>query len=270
MNTLKIVSLAFASTLVITSCNTKTQEKTPETVQVLNENLALTAQTETTETLTDAAETANLATYLYVTARTGLSLREYNNLRSEKLAIMPYGSRLKVLEKEPNATMKVQHIKGGMDKVSFNRKTGFAFNGYLSRFFPPDQGMLPKAYAAELKKDFPKVAFKEVVQGTASKPINVETLILPEASWHEAYFIAQQTFNIPERFVYPNPKGAVKDKVRGLSSKDDNWFEALHINRDNVGFTELAYKYESAKNSRYVTITKVKEGIKIEQKLAYK
>lgn len=270
MNTLKIVSLAFASTLVLTSCNTKTQEETPETVQVLDENLALTAESETTETLTEAAEAASNETYLYVTARTGLSLREYNNLRSEKLSIMPYGSRLQVLEKEPNATMKVQHISGGMDKVSFNRKTGFAFNGYLSRFFPPEEDMLPKAYAAELKKDFPKVAYKEVVQGTSSKPINVESLTLPNASWHEAYFIAQQTFKIPREFVYPNPKGKATDMVKGPKKETDTWFDALHISRDKVGFTELAYKYESVKSSRYVTLTKVKGGIKIEQKLAYK
>lgn len=270
MNTLKIVSLAFASTLVLTSCNTKSQEETPETQAVLNENLALTAETEATESLTEAAAETKAETYLYVTARTGLSLREYNNLQSEKLAIMPYGSRLQILEKEPNATMKVQHIKGGMDKVSFNRKTGYAFNGYLSRFFPPEDDMLPKAYAAELKKDFPKVSFKEAVQGTASKPVNVETLVLPEATWHEAYFIAQQTFKIPREFTFPNPKGKAKDLVKGPKKETDTWFDALHISRDKVGLTELAYKYESAKSSRYVTITKTKGGIKIEQKLAYK
>ena len=270
MNTLKIVSLAFASTLVLTSCNTKTQEETPETAAVLNENLALSANAEATESLTDAAAEASAETYLYVTARTGLSLREYNNLQSEKLAIMPYGSRLQILEKETNPTMKVQHIAGGMDKVSFNRKIGYAFNGYLSRFFPPEADMLPKAYANELKKDFAKVTFKESVQGTASKPINVETLVLPDATWHEAYFIAQQTFKIPREFTFPNPKGKTKDMVKGPKKETDTWFDALHINRDKESFTELAYKYESAKSSRYVTITKVKEGIKIEQKLAYK
>jgi len=46
--------------------------------------------------------------------------------------------------------MTVGGIKGGMHEVEYNQHSGYAFNGYLSRFFPPDEDMKPKAYAEAL------------------------------------------------------------------------------------------------------------------------
>jgi hypothetical protein len=143
--------------------------------------------------------------YQYVTAFSDLSLREFNNRSSEKLAKMPYGTKVKVLTTEKNLTMDVRGIKGGMNEVAFNQKKGFAFNGYLSKFFPPEKERKAKIYAEELKAFFPAVAYSESVGGTASKPENTETLILPTTQWHEAFFVAQRLFDFPKEFEFPNP-----------------------------------------------------------------
>ena len=50
-------------------------------------------------------------------------------------------------------------------KVEFNHKKGFAFNGFLSRFFPPEKGISAKHYAEELKTDFPKIVYTEKTGG---------------------------------------------------------------------------------------------------------
>ena len=71
---------------------------------------------------------------MYVTSISGLSLRAYANLQSEKLAVMPYGTKVKVVSLEKNPTMKVGDIVGGMNEVEYNHKKGFAFNGYLSKY----------------------------------------------------------------------------------------------------------------------------------------
>lgn len=241
MNSVKMLSLALASIATLASCNeAQTTDKDSETQTVIDEQLAM------TEDLTDALSeelVEDKTTYLYVTARTGLSLREFNNLNSEKLAVIPYGTRLEVIEHEGQQTMKVNNIKGGMDKVNFGRKSGFVFNGYLSKYFPPEEDVLPAAYAKELREDFPKVEFKEIVGGTASKPVNTETLLLPDAQWHEAYFIAQKIFDIPYEFSFPKQTGKAEQMVKGPKKESESWFDALHITRDGNGLTQLLYSY---------------------------
>ena len=94
-----------------------------------------------------------------------------------------------------------------MDQVEFNHKTGYAFNGYLSKFFPPELDISVKGYAQELEKLFPDVAYTETVGGSASAPTNTETIILPSQKWHEAFFIAQKLFDFPGEFKFPKSKG---------------------------------------------------------------
>ena len=50
--------------------------------------------------------------------------------------------------------MKVGDIVGGMNEVEYNHKKGFAFNGYLSRYFPPEIGISFEKYGEELKLKF--------------------------------------------------------------------------------------------------------------------
>ena len=268
MNSVKMLSLALASIATMASCKeAPTTESDSETQTVINEQLAM------TENLTEAVSdevVETKTTYFYVTARTGLSLREYDNLNSEKLAIIPYGTRLEVTEREDKLTMKVNNIKGGMDKVNFGRKSGYVFNGYLSKYFPPEEDILPAAYAKELKEEFPKVEFKEVVGGSASKPVNTETLVLPGAQWHEAYFIAQKVFDIPYEFEFPKPTGAVEQTVKGPKKETESWYDALNIKRDKKGLTGLTYSYEAKKVKRTVSITATDKGMQIQQVRAYK
>lgn len=267
MNTVKLSSLALLGALTLVACKEAPKEiQESETQSVLNEQLAM------TENLTDAKATLedNEVTYRYVTARTGLSLREFDNLNSEKLAIIPYGTKLEIVEHEGQNTMKVNNIKGGMDKVNFNRKTGFVFNGYLSKYFPPEEDMLPAGYAKELKEVYSNVSFTEVNGGTASKPVNTETLVLPGATWHEAYFIAQKIFDIPKEFEFPKQTGKASQQIKGPKKETDSWFDALNIKRDANGLTQLLYSYEAKKVKRTVSITTTEKGMQIQQIRAYK
>ncbi|NQX78741.1 SH3 domain-containing protein [Gilvibacter sp.] len=267
MNTVKLSSLALLGALTLVACKEAPQEiQESETQSVINEQLAM---TEDFKEVGEAMEEVK-TTYLYVTARTGLSLRAFNNLNSEKLAIIPYGTRLEVLEHEPQQTMKVNNIKGGMDKVNFNRKSGYVFNGYLSKYFPPEDDMLPAGYAKELKEVYPNVSYTEADGGTASKPVNTETLMLPGAEWHEAYFIAQKIFDIPNEFTFPKQTGKETQQFKGPKKETDSWFDALNVSRDANGLVELQYSYDAKKVKRTVSITATEKGMKIQQIRAYK
>ena len=249
MKTLKMLALAFFSITLFLSCKNKENPSAEITINPEND-LAIIDPI--------AKEKNTVGDYLYVTSTSGLSLRAYANLQSDKLAIMPYGTKIKVISSELNPTMKVGEIYGGMDHIEFNHKKGFAFNGYLSKYFPPEKGISAKKYSEELLLVFPKVNYYETKSGTASNPINTEKLILPETKWHEAFYMAQQLFNIPKEFEFPSSKGKEKELVLEKRFKKESWLSELQITRTENTLSKIKYKY---KNKGYTkTVSIYKEG----------
>lgn len=209
------------------------------------------------------AETAPEA--MYVTAVSGLTLREFPNLQSAKLAVMPLGTKVKIVNAEGKITMNVGGIDGAMDEVEFNNKKGFAFNGFMSKFSPPAQDASAKNYAEELKKDFPKVNYSEATGGTASKPTKTQTLILPTDKWHEAFFTAQQLFNIPKEFAFPNPKGSNSETQQNGNKKKTDFLSELQISRNENELQKIIYNYKTDGFGYIVTIAKEAGGMKLEK-----
>ncbi|MDN3723001.1 hypothetical protein QRD02_01285 [Aequorivita sp. SDUM287046] len=220
---------------------------------------------ETTTVVTDSIPAQTAPDFMYVTAVSGLTLREFPNLQSAKLAVMPLGTKVKIATAEGKITMNVGGIDGAMDEVEFNNQKGFAFNGFMSKFFPPGENASAKNYAEELKKDFPKVNYSEATGGTASKPTKTETLILPTDKWHEAFFTAQQLFNIPREFAFPNPKGANSETQQNNAKKKGDFVSELQIARNNNELQKIVYNYKTTGFGYAVTITKAAEGMKLEK-----
>src|SRR5690606_11605647 len=211
-------------------------------------------ETQTVVTDSISAETAPEA--MYVTAVSGLTLREHPNLQSEKLTVMPLGTKVKIVNTEGKTTMNVGGIDGAMDEVEFNNQKGFAFNGFLSKFSPPGQDASAKNYAEELKNDFPNVNYSEATGGTASKPTKTETLILPTDKWHEAFFMAQQLFNIPREFAFPNPKGSNSETQQNGNKKKTDFLSELQISRNDNELQKIVYSYKTEGFGYTVIITK--------------
>jgi len=253
MKTLKILSLTFASTFILFSC--KDAETSSSELKIPSEREIALIET--------IPEDTPSVPYLYVTASTGLSLREHANLQSEKIAVMPYGTRVIVIAPEENLTMKIGEINGGMDEIEYNQKKGFAFNGYLSRYFSPEKGISTKGYTDELKEDFPKVTFTETTGGTVSKPSNTETITLPESEWHEAFYIAQQLYNFPKEFQFPSSKGKEIQTVKEKKYQKKGWTSELQITRKNDVLEKIDYSYKNKGFSKLVTITKEGNKMKI-------
>lgn len=243
-----IIALTFA-TLFIACKNETTDTETT----VKSQDLAVADTTPTTET-----------GYLYVTAPSGLTLREFNNLNSEKLAVMPYGTKLKVLANEAAKTMNVGGIDGGMNEVEYNNKTGFAFNGFLSKFFPPEKGTNAKMYVQDLKATFPTASYAETSGGTASKPTNTETVVIPTNQWHEAFYIAQKLYDIPMAFNFPNPKGKDAETIKNSKKPEQLVASNLSLERKDNQFQRITYSQAAEGFGSGVTITQDGETMKIE------
>lgn len=254
---MKKVAYSIAAVAFITlfaAC--KNEVETPQLTETETSNLAV-------ADIPAAENPAETTQFLYVTAPSGLSLREFNNLNSERLAKMPYGTRVKVIKAEKAATMTVAGIQGSMDEVAFNHKTGFAFTGYLSKFFPPERDISAKAYAEDLTTIFPKVTFTETTGGTVSQPTNTETLMLPTTAWHEAFFVGQRLFDFPKEFAFPNPKGKNEEVIFDGKSKKGIWKSELQITRADNELQQIKYLYGSEKFDATVTIVQEGEMMKI-------
>ncbi|CAM3335490.1 SH3 domain-containing protein [Aequorivita lipolytica] len=215
--------------------------------------------------VTDSIPTETAPDAMYVTAVSGLTLREFPNLQSAKLAVMPLGTKVKLVNSEGKTTMNVGGIDGAMDEIEYNNKKGFAFNGFMSKFSPPGEDASAKNYSEELKKDFPKMNYSEATGGTASKPTKTETLILPTDKWHEAFFTAQQLFNIPKEFAFPNPKGSNSETQQNGNKKKTDLVSELQILRNENELQKIVYNYKTTGFGYNVTITKEANGMKLEK-----
>ncbi|AFL80580.1 hypothetical protein Aeqsu_1082 [Aequorivita sublithincola DSM 14238] len=248
MKTVAISILAIAGFAILFSC--KNDAKTTEETQTV---------------VTDSIPAETLPESMYVTAVSGLTLREFPNLQSAKLAVMPLGTKVKILKAEGKTTMNVGGIDGAMDEVEFNNKKGFVFNGFLSKFYPAGEDASAKNYTEELKKDFPQVNYSEATGGTSSKPTKTETLVLPTDKWHEAFFTAQQLFAIPKEFAFPNPKGSNSETQQNGNKKKNDFVSELQISRDDNVLQKIVYNYKTTGFGYMVTITKEADGMKLEK-----
>lgn len=248
MKRISVYILAFTTFISILSCK-KDVKSHSDTEAVVTDTIPKQVQPE----------------YMYVTAVSGLTLREHPNLQSTKLAVMPLGTKVKITTPEKNTTMTVGGIAGGMDEVEYNNRTGYAFNGFLSKFAPPGEKALSKTYAEELKKDFPNVVYSETTGEMASKPSKIETIVLPTDKWHEAFFMAQQLFQIPRTFAFPNPQGSNSETQQDNNKIKNVKTSKLEITRNSNEIQEILYTQKSAKSGFKVTIVKDGNNMKIER-----
>ncbi|RFN59264.1 SH3 domain-containing protein [Marixanthomonas ophiurae] len=252
----KVAYSLLVFTVIISVLSCKNETKSNESSEISEETNELALAEKETETTPD---------FLYVTASSGLTLREHNNLNSEKLGVMPYGTKIKVIAPEDEETMTIGGIRGAMHQIEYNQKTGYAFNGYLSRFFPPEEDIKAKIYADDLKGQFPGVSFTETSGGTASKPTNTETLVLPTDKWHEVFYIAAELFDIPKSFAYPNPKGSNEETVKEKDPKSGTWTSQLTVNRKNNNLEKINYDYRTEGYGYSVDILQEGNKMKLER-----
>lgn len=255
MKKVVLVSILVSGSISLFAC--KENLKTEEVAQPTSVNSEI-PKAEMAIANTKKLPPTNVETYLYVTAPSGLSLREYDNLQSDKIARMPYGTKVKVLQAEGKTTMKISGIPGAMDQVEFNHKKGFAFNGYLSKYFPPERDISVKGYASELQALYPEIAYERVSAGSKSKPLTIETLSIPGVQWHEAFIMAQRLFDFPKEFQIPSSNGKDFEVVKDKKPKKGIWTSQLEITRKDDTLKKIEYVYVSKQFKS--TVRLVKEG----------
>lgn len=215
--------------------------------------------------VSDSIPTEIIPDFMYVTAVSGLTLRAQPNLQSEKLKVMPLGTKVKLITHETKTTMNVGGIDGAMDEVEYNGQKGFVFNGFVSKFLPSGENAVPKNYFEDIQSVFPKVNYTETTGGTASKPSQTQTIILPTDQWHEGFFMAQQLYGIPRQFAFPHPKGSNNETQQNSNKNKNDLISELVITRSANTLQKIVYNYRTKGLDYSVTITKEGDTIKIEK-----
>lgn len=217
-------------------------------------------------------------TFAYVLAPGGLYLRAHNNLHSERLTLMPWGSKVLIQEKPSDNTMTVSGIPGTMYTVRFNDLDGYAFSGYLGPYAPPGHKMNASQYAAHLidiqdvdaetycgadSKDLNLPQYSRTVSEDLTAPSVTETLFMPGMNLNQSYLVAQRLFGIPEDLKCPSVIGAENAVYPDKKPKKGIWKSELAVRRANGQIQEMTYLYRSKNFMRRVHLAPRENGVLI-------
>ena len=228
--------------------------------------------------LITAPDIALNQTYAYVLAPGGLYLRAHNNLHSERLTVMPWGSKVLIQEKPLDNTMTVSGIPGTMYTVRFNDLEGYAFSGYLGPYAPPGHKMNAAQYAAYLREiqevdtepscgadskilNLPQ--YSRMVSEDLTAPSVTETLLMPGMNLNQAYLVAQRLFGIPEDLKCPSVAGPENAVYPDKKPKKGIWKSELAVRRANGQIQEMTYLYRSKNFMRRVHLAPRENGVLI-------
>ena len=203
------------------------------------------------------AHVENLPTYpnLYVTAGSGLSLRQGTNLKSKKILTIPYGSQIRHLSSPEHTTMTVAGIKGDMIQVEYQGAKGFVFSGYLSTLAPPLEEETVEEYAKRLSTPENSIPVSKTKNPKGDVFGLTTSIELPAKSWTEAYQLAQTLFDIPKSIVVDltnNSSDALANPKKRAKTKLDE----VVISRDDQNLIKtITYSYALRDYNRTVTVT---------------
>ena len=189
--------------------------------------------------------TKELGTY-YVLAPNGLNLRSQADVNSEKLGVIPYASKVEIMEVAASSEMTVDNYPGGMAKVKFGQKVGYVFDGYLCRMPAPQ---VRKSHGEYNFRDYVKSVRKEglsIVYEKCDKDhngfgygdengydINEESLIPYITDWAEAYLLAQRYFDL--QFPFPTPSTKEKEVFENPNKPEYIWYDQQTVYRNSEG-----------------------------------
>ncbi len=79
--------------------------------------------------------------FLYSVAKSGLRIRNSPDLKSESIALIPFGEKVEIIDAKEKKT-KINNLSGNWMQVEFQHHRGWTFSGYLSANKPVDIQLL--------------------------------------------------------------------------------------------------------------------------------
>lgn len=204
------------------------------------------------------APSEEIATHpdLYITAGSGLSLREGTNLKSKKILTIPYGSKVKHLSSPNHTSMNVDGITGTMLEVDYQGAKGFVFSGYVDTLSPPLKDEKPEDYAKRISTENLAVEVVKKPHPDGSKFGQSTAIKIPAQNWMQAYSICKVLFDLPKGIHVDLNKTYVSfienSNKRHKTLKD----EVEIVRNESSEIEKIQYNYALRSYTREVAITK--------------
>jgi hypothetical protein len=242
--------------LVLVSCTSSKKEETTKT-----DNSSNNSQIQTPKYAeANLKNSTSISATLYVSAQSGLSLRQGTNLKSKKILTIPYGSQIQHLSSPKYTTMTVAGIEGDMIEVNYQGATGFVFSGYLSTLSPPLEEETATAYAKRLSAPEKEIKVSKIKSAKGDAYGLTTSLELPAKSWGEAYSIAQSLFDIPKNILV-DLANSKKSTIPNTRKRPKTITDEVRVSRDEENKIKyIKYFYQLRDYSRTVTILKGDTG----------
>lgn len=206
-------------------------------------------------------------TILYVLAPSGLNLRQAADPNSAKLDLVPLGGKITLIAPPAAKNMNIDQLSGGMAQVKYGTKTGFIFDGYLSKFPPPKKAINTEGeykietYVEKLREvPDATVLHEEHTMDYGGIYSSESSIHLSTQNWQEAFLIAKLLMNIPPKLLYPKVNRAVETIIPNPDKKEQAWSDELKVERDKTGqLISISYYYRSEGGGWGAVITRSKE-----------
>jgi len=202
----------------------------------------------------------------YVLAPSGLNLRKEAKASSQKLTNIPYGAQVELITVPEECSMLVDQIPGGMAYISFDGLTGYAFDGYLSRFPAPEPGMLVETYVEKIRDAGYETLFEEINRDWGGYLQAEDAFILNGKNFPEAFLIAVQLFEIPPGLLFPLESNDKKVVIENPAKEESVWTDELTIVRQENGELEsitYGFRTDGFGHSVMISYSKDEGGLRI-------
>lgn len=218
-------------------------------------------------------------TTFYVLAPSGLNLRKDADPNSAKLELVPLGGKVTLITPPAAKNMNIDQLSGGMAHVKYGTKTGYIFDGYLSKFPPPKKAINTEGeykietYVEKLREvPDATVLHEEHTMDYGGIYSSESSIHLSTQNWQEAFLIAKLLMNIPPKLLYPKVNRAVETIIPNPDKKEQAWSDELKVERDKSGqLIKISYYYRSEGGGWGAVITRSTEGTETQKllKIAY-
>ena len=193
------------------------------------------------------------STTFYVLAPSGLNLRQAADPNSAKLDLVPLGGKVTLIAPPAAKNMNIDQLSGGMAQVKYGTKTGYIFDGYLSKFPPPKKAINTEGeykietYVEKLREVPNATVLHEEHSMDYGGIYSTESSIhLSTQNWQEAFLIAKLLLNIPPKLLYPKVNRAVETIIPNPDKKEQAWSDEMKVERDKTGqLIRISYYYRS-------------------------
>lgn len=188
-------------------------------------------------------------------AAKGLNLRKLPSKDSEKITLMPYGTKVEVLAGPEQSDIWVDEILGGMAKVSTGEFTGYCFDGYLSRYPAPTADIDFEKYVELIRSSGKQTYYETINRDYGGYYAFEEAFILEGEHWIEAFLIAKQLCKLPPKFIYPELHDRTEISINNPDKAENVWEDVLTATEEMGELVSIVYSFRGEGSGQTVRIT---------------